>query len=54
VRSTDPMNESVWKRSLSSIAVAVSPGSGAPNSTNGRFEVKRRRKASPRRCGGRR
>ena len=31
-RSTDKSHESVWKRSLSSIVVAVSPGSGAPNS----------------------
>jgi hypothetical protein len=26
------IDEAVWKRSLPSIAVAVSPGSGAPNS----------------------
>src|SRR5215469_4626723 len=31
-RSTDKSHESVWKRSLSSIITAVSPGSGAPYS----------------------
>src|SRR5271167_3826689 len=32
LRSTDKFHESVWKRSLSSIIVAASPGSGAPYS----------------------
>src|SRR5947207_9343910 len=32
LRSTDKSHESVWKRSLSSIIVAASPGSGAPYS----------------------
>jgi hypothetical protein len=32
LRSTDKFHESVWKRSLSSIIVAVSSGSGAPYS----------------------
>src|SRR5467141_1866677 len=32
LRSTDKSHESVWKRSLSSIILAVSPGSGAPYS----------------------
>src|SRR5262249_47818290 len=32
LRSTDKSHESVWKRSLSSIIAAVSPGAGAPYS----------------------
>jgi hypothetical protein len=37
LRSTDKSHESVWNRSLSSIIVAVSPGSGAPNSLRDRL-----------------
>ena len=32
LRSTDKSHAAEWKRSLPSIAFAVSPGSGAPNS----------------------
>src|SRR6516162_10815876 len=32
LRSTDKSQESVWKRSLRSITLAISPGSGAPYS----------------------